>query len=202
MRGGRPPSAGARRRDAAQLRGDWRALAAHRHHAGAGGGARRAARRRRARSASACATGGRSSRTRSATSPRRASTRVIGIPLAPQFSTLSVAEVRRRRATRRRLPRAGGLQFDPVRSFHAHPLLLEAFAERLRAAAPSADELVVFTAHSLPVRVIEAGDPYATKWPRRRAASPTRRGVEPLRRRLSERRPHARAVDRSGARRR
>ena len=45
-----------------------------------------------------------------------------------------------------------------MRSFHLHPLLIDAFAERLRAAAPTESELVVFTAHSLPARVIEAGD--------------------------------------------
>ena len=51
--------------------------------------------------------------------------------------------------------------FVPVRTFHAHPLLLQAFAERVREAAPQPDEAVVFTAHSLPARVIEGGDVYA-----------------------------------------
>src|SRR5207244_7257011 len=32
--------------------------------------------------------------------------------------------------------------------------------ERLRAAAPKRDELVVFTAHSLPKKAVESGDPY------------------------------------------
>lgn len=83
--------------------------------------------------------------------------RVIGIPMAPQFSMLSVQ--RYTEAARSSLPE--GLQFDPVGSFHTHPLLIDAFAERLRAAAPADDELVVFTAHSLPARIIEAGDQYA-----------------------------------------
>jgi ferrochelatase len=48
-----------------------------------------------------------------------------------------------------------------VHSFHAHPKLLDAFAERLRAASPRPDELVVFTAHSLPKKAIESGDRYA-----------------------------------------
>ena len=92
--------------------------------------------------------------------------RVIGIPMAPQFSTLSVQKYID--AAQSALPTVPtlstgppGLRFDPVRSFHAHPFLVEAFAERLRAAAPSAGELVVFTAHSLPARVVEAGDTYA-----------------------------------------
>jgi len=83
--------------------------------------------------------------------------RVIGIPMAPQFSTLSVDKY----ITAARSSAPTGVQFESVRSFHAHPLLVQAFAERIAAAAPSADELVVFTAHSLPVRIIEGGDPYA-----------------------------------------
>ena len=84
-------------------------------------------------------------------------TRVIGIPMAPQFSTLSVQKYIH--AAMAALPE--GMQFEAVESFHTHPLLLDAFAERVRAANPQPDELVVFTAHSLPVRVIESGDRYA-----------------------------------------
>jgi protoporphyrin/coproporphyrin ferrochelatase len=82
--------------------------------------------------------------------------RVIGIPMAPQFSTLSVQKYVDT-ATAALPP---GVTFESVDSFHAHPLLLEAFAERVRAADPKRDELVVFTAHSLPVRVVEGGDRY------------------------------------------
>ena len=82
--------------------------------------------------------------------------RIIGVPMAPQFSTLSVKKYED--AAREALP--AGVTFDPIRSFHAHPLLLDAFAERVRAAAPRQDELVVFTAHALPRRVVEAGDVY------------------------------------------
>ncbi len=83
--------------------------------------------------------------------------RIIGIPLAPQFSTLSVQKYID--AARKALP--AGMRFHAVESFHLHPLLVEAFAERLRAAHPASDERVVFTAHSLPVRAIENGDRYA-----------------------------------------
>ncbi len=85
--------------------------------------------------------------------------RIVGIPMAPQFSTLSVQKYVD--AARAALP--NGTRFDPVLSFHSHPLLLDAFAERLRAAHPpgqAIDEDVVFTAHSLPTRVVEAGDAY------------------------------------------
>jgi len=83
--------------------------------------------------------------------------RIIGVPMAPQFSGLSVQKYVD--AALAALP--DGVQFDAVTSFHAHPLLLDAFAERVRAAAPAGDETVVFTAHSLPARVIDAGDVYA-----------------------------------------
>ena len=84
-------------------------------------------------------------------------TRVIGIPMAPQFSTLSVQKYVD--AATAALP--AGVQLEAVQSFHVHPLLLDAFAERVRAAQPKPEELVVFTAHSLPVRAIESGDRYA-----------------------------------------
>jgi ferrochelatase len=85
--------------------------------------------------------------------------RIVGIPLAPQFSTLSVQKYMD--AARAALD--GRAVLEPIHSFHAHPLLLDAFADRVRAAAPEPDEHVVFTAHSLPARVIDAGDSYAAE---------------------------------------
>lgn len=84
-------------------------------------------------------------------------TRMIGIPMAPQFSTLSVKK--HIDAATSCVP--PGIPFEAVRSFHMHPRLVEAFAERVLAARPGEDEAVVFTAHSLPVRTIEGGDRYA-----------------------------------------
>jgi ferrochelatase len=84
-------------------------------------------------------------------------TRVVGIPLAPQFSTLSVQKYIEA-ATAAMPP---GIAFECVGSYHDHPLLLRAFAERIReAGGPAPGELVVFTAHALPERVIASGDPY------------------------------------------
>jgi ferrochelatase len=97
-------------------------------------------------------------------------TRTIGIPMAPQFSSLSVQKYID--AANAALP--AGMAFEAVRSFHAHALLLEAFTERVRQAAPADDELIVFTAHSLPIRVIEAGDRYAAE------VAATARGVATL----------------------
>ncbi len=83
--------------------------------------------------------------------------RLVGIPLAPQFSSLSVQKYVD--AAVAALP--PGIAFACVPSYHAHPLLHRAFAERVcDAGLPAPDEEVVFTAHALPERVIRGGDPY------------------------------------------
>jgi ferrochelatase len=99
--------------------------------------------------------------------------RVIGIPLAPQFSTLSVQKYNDAAIA----ALAPAVRFEPVDSYHTHPLLLKAFAERLRAAQPRPDELVVFTAHALPARVIQSGDPYAVEVAETAAGVAERAGV-------------------------
>jgi protoporphyrin/coproporphyrin ferrochelatase len=99
--------------------------------------------------------------------------RIIGIPLAPQFSTLSV----RKYLEAARLALPDGMRFDSVESFHLHPFLIEAFAERLRAAQPKPDERVIFTAHSLPVKAIENGDRYAEEVAQTARAVADRAGV-------------------------
>jgi ferrochelatase len=83
-------------------------------------------------------------------------TRVIGVPMAPQFSTLSVQKYIAAATS----AVSDDVRFEAVESYHAHPHLLEAFAERVRDAQPKSGELVVFTAHSLPQRAIDAGDRY------------------------------------------
>ena len=100
-------------------------------------------------------------------------TRVIGIPMAPQFSSLSVKKYID--AAIASLP--PGVQFEAVESFHAHPSLIDAFTERVRAAQPKPEELVIFTAHSLPVRVIESGDPYASEVAATAAMVASRAGI-------------------------
>jgi ferrochelatase len=99
--------------------------------------------------------------------------RVIGIPMAPQFSTLSVKKYMD--AAQTALP--AGVDFSCVQSFHDHPLLVEAFAERVLAAQPKPDEVVVFTAHSLPQRVVASGDPYPDEVAATAAAVAKRCGI-------------------------
>jgi ferrochelatase len=85
--------------------------------------------------------------------------RIVGIPLAPQFSTLSVQKYMD--AAKTALP--AGTDLICVRSFYDHALLIEAFAEKLEAEKPQPDEAVVFTAHSIPQRVAATGDPYPSE---------------------------------------
>jgi ferrochelatase len=82
---------------------------------------------------------------------------LVAVPMAPQFSTLSVAKYGE--AVEAARPREVEVRF--VRSWHDHPGLLDAFAEKLRAArAGGRWDRVLFTAHSLPMRVVAQGDPY------------------------------------------
>jgi ferrochelatase len=85
--------------------------------------------------------------------------------LAPQNSRTSTGLYRR-------AVEASGLRIDFTESWADHPLLIEAFAERLRAAwtklsaETGVPVPVLFTAHSVPVRTVQAAegqlaDPYA-----------------------------------------
>ena len=87
--------------------------------------------------------------------------RVVAIVLAPHYSTLSVGAYEKKLLDAAR----GRLDLALVRSWGDHPKFLEAVAERVRQAlqrfpAPGAVQ-VLFTAHSLPERILAAGDPYA-----------------------------------------
>jgi protoporphyrin/coproporphyrin ferrochelatase len=84
-------------------------------------------------------------------------TRLVALPMAPQYSTLSVGKYKE--AVERSRPDGMAVRF--VDSWHEHPGLLDAFAEKLRAAGEAAPwDDVIFTAHSLPERVVREGDPY------------------------------------------
>ena len=81
----------------------------------------------------------------------------IGIPMAPQYSVLSVEKYLE--AARRFVPR--DIPLTLVRSWYDHPGLLEAFAEKVRLALASMGSFdhVIFTAHSLPQRVKDLAGP-------------------------------------------
>ncbi|MGA6986754.1 MAG: ferrochelatase [Terriglobales bacterium] len=88
--------------------------------------------------------------------------RVIAVCLAPQNSRTSVGLYRRAVSGDGNLP----FKLDFVEQWHNHPLLIRAFAEKLRAgwekasAENGAKLPVIFTAHSVPQRTIIEGDPY------------------------------------------
>jgi len=95
-------------------------------------------------------------------------THAVGLVLAPQFSALSVARYEQKVADGLELYR-GRMELAQVRSYHDHPGLVEAFAGRVaEGLARWPDEErdsvhVVFSAHSLPERVLAGGDPYDTQ---------------------------------------
>jgi protoporphyrin/coproporphyrin ferrochelatase len=91
--------------------------------------------------------------------------RAVGLVLAPQFSALSVAKYQQRVADGLDLHR-GEIAFEHVESYHDAPGLVAAFAARVQAGLARWPESererihVVFSAHSLPERVLATGDPY------------------------------------------
>jgi len=86
-------------------------------------------------------------------------TNAVIICLAPQNSQTSVGLYRRALGE-------PPFAIDFVENWHDHPLLIRAFAEKLQAGWKRAGEEmgarlpIIFTAHSVPTRTIEAGDPY------------------------------------------
>ena len=86
--------------------------------------------------------------------------RVVGIVLAPHYSAMSVGVYQKRLLEAAR----GRLETALVRSWADHPKFLSAVAERVTQAlqrfpAPQAVQ-VLFTAHSLPERILAMADPY------------------------------------------
>jgi ferrochelatase len=92
-------------------------------------------------------------------------TRAVGLVLAPHFSALSVVRYQQKVADGLDLYR-GRIEFEHVPSYHDTPGLIEAFAARVADGLgrwPDGERSsvhVVFTAHSLPERVLANGDPY------------------------------------------
>lgn len=92
-------------------------------------------------------------------------TEAIGLVMAPHFSRFSVAEyIHQVRDALEKLGKT--IKFKFVVSWATHPLLVQCFANKVRQAwsqfAPEVQDKVrfVFTAHSLPQKILEQGDPY------------------------------------------
>lgn len=107
-------------------------------------------------------------------------TEAVAICLAPQNSRTSVGLYRRAA-----FAQAGtAMQISFVDAWADHPLLIAAFAERLRPAVDAAHQFggrttVLFTAHSVPCRTVEgaAPDPYSEEAKRTAALVADRAGV-------------------------
>jgi ferrochelatase len=92
--------------------------------------------------------------------------RVVALCLAPHNSQTSIGLYKKvlDEAMAKHAPQ---LAVDFIESWHDHPLLIQAFRERASAALARVEREaggpvpVVFTAHSVPQKTIEDGDPYA-----------------------------------------
>jgi ferrochelatase len=96
---------------------------------------------------------------------------VVGLVLAPHYSAASVGEY---------LERAGPGVIG-VRSWHTEPGYLDALADRVTACLARLPDgsHVVFTAHSLPARILDAGDPYPDQVRETAEAVAARVGLRP-----------------------
>jgi ferrochelatase len=106
--------------------------------------------------------------------------RIVGLVLAPHYSAGSVQQYLDRVRTR-------AAALDPevevlgIESWHLEPAYLDFLAEGVRAglAGLPAKSKVLFTAHSLPQRVVAGGDPYAQQLQETAEAVADRVGLVP-----------------------
>ena len=99
-------------------------------------------------------------------------TTILGLVLAPHYSSLSIG------GYRRQLEEAlgGSAELVFVDSWHDWPPFLDLLAQRVGAARHE-DTHVVFTAHSLPARILDDGDPYQEQLLETSAAVAERAGL-------------------------
>ena len=92
-------------------------------------------------------------------------TRSVSIVLAPQYSGMSIAKYQKKIHAGLKFYR-GEIDFSNIQSYHDDPGLIEAFARRVHIGLerfPEEDRdsvHVVFSAHSLPTRIVKENDPY------------------------------------------
>lgn len=85
----------------------------------------------------------------------------IGLVLAPHYSSMSIGTYMK--AAMDAAEQVGGPAFTFVHQWHLHPAFLEAVGKRVRAAMElfgDRQPCVIFSAHSLPEKIVEIGDPY------------------------------------------
>ena len=89
----------------------------------------------------------------------------ISLVLAPHYSKMSVAKYQEKIADGLAMYR-GQINFRHIASYHTAPMLIQALANRVKfgierwPAAEQVDVHVLFSAHSLPARILKMDDPY------------------------------------------
>ncbi|MDG6920083.1 MAG: ferrochelatase [Nitrososphaerota archaeon] len=86
---------------------------------------------------------------------------LLAVALAPHYSGMSVGSyIKAVEDANAAAPRKMRLEF--VRSWHTNPLFIKAWAGRVRRAEAGLPPgyALIFSAHSLPERILESGDPY------------------------------------------
>jgi protoporphyrin/coproporphyrin ferrochelatase len=103
---------------------------------------------------------------------------IVGLVLAPHYSRGSVGEYHERAAA---ASGGYGLAYVGIDAWHDEPAWLDAQAERIRAALGSlpAETKVLFTAHSLPERMLVEHDPYPDQLRASAVAIAERAGLDP-----------------------
>ncbi|MBI0392606.1 ferrochelatase [Thermoactinomyces sp. CICC 24226] len=88
----------------------------------------------------------------------------VSIVLAPHYSTLSIQTYNDR--ANQEAEKLGGPKIKTVDSWHDHPGFIRLWAKRVQETLSSIPEeerdqtVVIFTAHSLPEKILKTGDPY------------------------------------------
>ncbi|GAA0368791.1 ferrochelatase [Bacillus horti] len=86
----------------------------------------------------------------------------VSVVLAPHYSVMSVGGYNKRA---KETAEEVGISLDSVKSYHLHPQLLKALVERVNTSlakfSVAAEQVrILFTAHSLPEKILEMRDPY------------------------------------------
>jgi ferrochelatase len=102
---------------------------------------------------------------------------IVGLVLAPHYSRGSVGEYHERAAA---AARERGMAYVGIDAWHDEPAWLDAQGERVRSAlgALPGKTTVLFTAHSLPERVLADDDPYPDQLRQSAAAIAERAGLD------------------------
>ncbi|MFC0392780.1 ferrochelatase [Paenibacillus mendelii] len=104
--------------------------------------------------------------------------RAVSVVLAPHYSTMSVGGYNKRANEK---AEELGIEMASVESYHLHPKLIEALVDRVVSALNKFDRKepikVLFSAHSLPVRIRESNDPYESQLMETSSAVAERAGV-------------------------